>query len=98
MIVFEDEASFRQTRALYATWSRRGTQPQVPTRGERHTQKIFGAVRLDPAKFVHLHQSDYFQWETYLAFVDQVLILASKVFGSNLVPDCKKARGSTALP
>jgi len=48
----------------------------VSTRGERNTQKIFGAVRLDTAKFIYLHQEDYFQWETYLAFVDQVLLPA----------------------
>jgi transposase len=74
VIVFEDEASFRQTPTLHATWSRRGHQPQIPTRGERNTQKIFGAVRLDNAQFTYLHQEDYFAWETYLAFVDQVLL------------------------
>jgi transposase len=74
VIVFDDEASFRQTPTLHATWSRRGCQPQIPTRGERNTQKIFGAVRLDNAQFTHLHQEDYFQWETCLAFVDQVLL------------------------
>ena len=76
MIVFEDEASFRQTPTLYATWARVGSQPQVPTRGERNTQKIFGAVRLDNARFIYLHQQDYFQWETYVAFLDQVLVPA----------------------
>jgi len=49
------------------------SQPHVPTRGERNTQKIFGAVRLDTAQFIYLHQQDYFQWETYVAFLDQVL-------------------------
>lgn len=76
MIVFEDEASFRQTPTLHATWARGGSQPQIPTRGERHTQKIFGAVRLDTAKFIYLHQRDYFQWETYVAFLDQILVPA----------------------
>jgi transposase len=74
VIVFEDEASFRQMPTLHATWARRGSQPQIPTRGQRNTQKIFGAVRLDNAQFIYLHQEDYFQWETYLAFVDQVLV------------------------
>lgn len=74
VIVFADEASFRQTPTLHATWSRRGCQPQVPTRGERNTQKIFGAVCLTDARFTYLHQEDYFQWETYLAFVDQVVL------------------------
>ena len=76
VIVFEDEASFRQTPTLHATWAKRGSQPQIPTRGERHTQKIFGAVRLDNAGFIYLHQEDYFQWETYLAFPEQVVVPA----------------------
>lgn len=76
VIVFEDEASFRQTPTLHATWAKRGSQPQIPTRGERHTQKIFGAVRLDDASFTYLHQQDYFQWETYLAFLEQVVVPA----------------------
>lgn len=76
VIVFEDEASFRQTPTLHATWARRGSQPQISTRGERNTQKIFGAVRLDNAGFIYLHQESYFQWETYLAFLDQVVVPA----------------------
>jgi len=76
VIVFEDEASFHQMPTLHATWARRGSQPQIPTRGERHTQQIFGAVRLGDARFIYLHQQDYFQWETYLAFLEQVLLPA----------------------
>ena len=72
MIVFEDEASFRQTPTLHATWARLGSQPQIPTRGERHTQKIFGAVRLDNARFLYQHQEDCFHWETYVAFLEEV--------------------------
>jgi hypothetical protein len=76
VIVFEDEASLRQMPTLHATWARRGSQPQIPTRGERHTQKIFGAVRLDNASFIHLRQQDCFQWENYLAFLEQVVVPA----------------------
>jgi len=76
VIVFEDEASFRQTPTLHATWARCGSQPQIPTRGERNTQKIFGAVRLDTAAFVYWHLEDYFQWETYLLFLEQVCVPA----------------------
>ena len=61
---------------MHATWARVGSQPHIPTRGERNTQKIFGAVRLDTAQFIYLHQQDYFQWETYVAFLDQVLVPA----------------------
>jgi hypothetical protein len=76
VIVFTDEASFRQTPTLHATWARVGCQPRIATRGERNTQKIFGAVGPRDGKFAWLHQQDYFQWETYLAFVDQVLLPA----------------------
>jgi len=76
VIVFEDEASFRQTPTLHATWARVASQPHIPTRGERNTQKIFGAVRLDTAQFIYLHPQDYFQWKTYVAFLDQVLVPA----------------------
>jgi DDE superfamily endonuclease len=76
VIVCEDEASFRQTPTLHATWAKRGSQPQIPSRGERHTQKIYGAVRRHDAGFIYLHQEDYFQWETYLAFLEQVVVPA----------------------
>jgi len=74
LIVYEDEASFRQTPTLYRTWARRGQQPQIPTRGERHTQKILGAVSVPTGDFVWRHQSEYFNAETYLSFVDEELL------------------------
>jgi transposase len=73
-MVYEDEASFRQTPTLYRTWARRGQQPQIPTRGERHTQKILGAVSVPTGDFVWRHQSEYFNAETYLSFVDEELL------------------------
>jgi hypothetical protein len=54
VIVFKDEAWFRQMPALHVPWARRGSQPQIPTRGERHPQKVFAAVRLDNARFTYL--------------------------------------------
>jgi transposase len=74
VIVYEDEASFRQTPTLYRTWARRGQQPQIPTRGERHTQKILGAVSVPRGDFVWRHQPEYFNAQTYLAFVDEELL------------------------
>jgi transposase len=74
VIVYEDEASFRQTPTLYRTWARRGQQPQIPTRGERHTQKILGAVSVPTGNFVWRHQTEYFNAQTYLSFVDEVLL------------------------
>lgn len=76
VIVFEDEASFRQT----PTCMRPGPNAEVNLRfrceGRRNTQKIFGAVRLDNASFICLHQEDYFKWETYLAFLEQAVLPA----------------------
>ena len=33
-------------------------------------------TRLDNSHFTYLHQQDYFQWETYLAFLEQVVVPA----------------------
>lgn len=74
LIVYEDEASFRQTPTLYRTWARRGHQPEIPTRGERHTQKILGAVSVPTGDFVWRHQTEYFNAETYLSFVAEELL------------------------
>ena len=74
VIVYEDEASFRQTPALYRTWARRGEQPEIPTRGERNPQKILGAVSVPAGDFVWRHQTEYFNAQTYLAFVDEDLL------------------------
>jgi len=74
VIVYEDEASFRQTPTLYRTWARRGQQPQIPTRGERNTQKVLGAVRVPDGDFVWRHQTEYFNAQTYLSFVDEDLL------------------------
>lgn len=76
VIIFTDEATFRQTPTLHATWAPRGCQPKIPTRGERNSQKIFGAVRLETAEFTYLHHQENFQWETYRAFLDQVVLPA----------------------
>jgi transposase len=51
-----------------------GCQPQVPTRGERNTQKVFGAVGLARAKFVYRHQTEYFHHASYVAFLEDVVL------------------------
>jgi hypothetical protein len=74
VIVHADEASFRQTPTLCRTWSVRGCQPTVPIRGERNTRKILGAVSVPDARFVWRHQTDYFDAETYLTFLEDALL------------------------
>ncbi len=74
VIVYGDEASFRQSPTLYRTWAPLNTQPKIPTRGERNTQKILGAVSLDDGTFAYRHQTEYFDHHTYRAFVEQVVL------------------------
>lgn len=74
LIVFTDEASFRQSPTLHQTWAPLNRRPQIPTRGERNTQRILGAVGLHSGKFVYRHQADYFNHLTYRAFVDEVIL------------------------
>ena len=74
MIVYEDEASFRQTPTLYRTRARRGQQPQIPTRGERNTQKSWAAASVPAGDFVWRHQTKYFNAQTYLSFLDGDLL------------------------
>ena len=74
MIVYEDEASFRQSPTLHQTWAPLHAQPQIPTRGQRNTQKILGAVTLVGGQFVYRHQTDYFNTQTYGRFLDEVLL------------------------
>jgi hypothetical protein len=54
VIVFVHHVWFRQMPTLHVPWARRGSQPQIRTRGERHPQKVFAAVRLDNAGFTYL--------------------------------------------
>lgn len=74
IIVYEDEASFRQSPTLHQTWAPRCSQPQIPTRGERNTQKILGAVALGGGQFVYRHQTEYFNAETYGQFLDEFVL------------------------
>ena len=59
---------------MYRTWARVGSQPHIPTRGERNTQKIFGAVNLYDGRFAYRHQTEYFNASTYIDFLEGVLL------------------------
>jgi transposase len=76
VVVYADEASFRQTPTLYRTWARLNSQPKIPTRGQRNTQKILGAVSLHEGQFVYRHQTEYFNAQTYRAFLEEVVLPA----------------------
>lgn len=76
LIVYEDEASFRQTPTLHATWAPRGSQPRISTKGQRCCQKILGAVCPATGQIAYRHQTEYFTAETYMAFRDEVVLPA----------------------
>lgn len=74
VVVFEDEATFRQSPTLHQTWAIRNSQPQIPTRGKRNSQKILGGVAAATGKFVYQHQTEYFNAQTYIRFLEQTLM------------------------
>jgi hypothetical protein len=59
---------------LHQTWAPRHSQPRIPTRGQRNTQKILGAVALDGGQFVYRHQTEYFNTQTYGQFLEEVVL------------------------
>jgi len=74
LIVYEDEASFRQSPTLHQTWAPLNSQPSIPTKGARNTQKVLGAVALHTAKFVYRIQEEYFNHETYISFLQDCVL------------------------
>lgn len=51
-----------------------GLPAQIPTRGERNPQKVLGAVSVPAGRFVWRHQTEYFNAQTYLTFVEEELL------------------------
>jgi transposase len=72
VILFEDEASFQLDPTLHRTWARVGKQPRVPTRGERKTGHVYGAIALDDARF-HFAFADVFNSYTFLCFLQRLV-------------------------
>ena len=74
IIVHEDEASFRQSPTLHATWAICNSQPQIPTRGKRNSQKILAGVDIASGKFSYRHQTEYFNADSYIHFLEHTLL------------------------
>ena len=74
VIVYTDEASFRQSPTLHQTWAPCHARPVIPTTGQRNTQKILGAVALYSGDFTYRHQTEYFNHVTYRSFLVEVLL------------------------
>ncbi len=52
----------------------RNSQPQAPTLGKRNTQKVLAGVQPATGKFAYRHQDEYFNAETYIGFLDEILL------------------------
>ena len=74
IIVHEDEASFRQSPTLHQTWAALNSQPQVPTRGQRNSQKLLAAVDIADGRFAYRHQTEYFNAASYIEFLEHTLV------------------------
>lgn len=72
VVIFEDEASFQVDPTLHRTWARRGAQPRIPTRGERRTAHVYGAIALDDARFTY-EFTDVFNGASFLGFLKRLV-------------------------
>lgn len=73
MILFGDEASFAQWGSLSYTWARKGQQPTVKTSGKRKGYKVFGLIDFFSGRLFWKGQTDRFNAESYMAFLEEVL-------------------------
>ena len=72
IVVYGDEASFRQSPTLHQTWSPVNAQPKILSKGQRNSQKIFGAVELHSGNFLYKHKEANFNSETYIEFLEDI--------------------------
>ena len=72
MILFEDEATFRQDPTLYQTWARVGCQPEIPTTGQKKALKVFGTIELYAARFLY-HFQEVFNASTYIVYLERLV-------------------------
>lgn len=81
ILMFQDEASFRQDCTLYRTWARIGQQPQIITYGKRNTQHVFGAVSIYTLHFFYQF-AETCNAITHLNFLEYVIkkIYPKKIF------------------
>jgi hypothetical protein len=54
------------------TWARVGSQPEIPSTGQRNTLKIFGTIELYRARFLYQFQT-VFNAITYVAYLERIV-------------------------
>jgi len=72
MILFEEEASFAPWGSLGYTWAMRGRQPDVPTRGKRKGDKVYGAMEYVTGRLFYQGIEERFNSESYQAFLQMI--------------------------
>jgi transposase len=78
VILFGDEASFRQWGSLAHTWGRRGKKPVVKTCGKRKCLKYFGTIEVKDGDFQYMECEGRDNGDTYLTFLKQLLTRYSR--------------------
>lgn len=78
VILFGDEASFRQWGSLAYTWGRRGKKSVVKTCGKRKCLKYFGTIELHDGDFQYMECEGRYTGDTYLSFLKQLLARYSR--------------------
>jgi transposase len=73
VILFEDEASYRQWGSLAYTWGIRGKQPATKTCGKRKSLKMFGTIELKGGDFQYRECEGRYNGDTYRTFLNQLL-------------------------
>lgn len=73
VILFGDEASFRQWGSLAHTWGRRGKKSFVKTCGKRKCLKYFGTIELRDGDFQYMECEGRYNGDTYMTFLKQLL-------------------------
>jgi len=73
-MIFEDEATFRQSTTLHQTWARKNAQPKVPSSSQRKSVKVYGAICPQDCRFDFRLQHEYFNGEDYLCYLEDSLI------------------------
>jgi len=72
IIIFEDEAAFRQDPTIHRSWFRCGSRSYIPTYGQRNTQHVYGAISIHDARFSY-HFADTCNSSTHREFLEMLI-------------------------
>jgi hypothetical protein len=73
VLLYEDEALFRQSGSIYRHWARRGVGSQVKSFPGRISIKVIGAVSIGTDPKFHFRFVEVFNSVTYLKFLKQLV-------------------------